>query len=253
MDYQSCELLTQMRLSAMRDEYKRQAELPAMAELSFDTRFAMIVQAQHNKRKDNKLALTLKRAKLREPSANLADLDYDAGRNLSKQKIAQLSDMSWVKKGLGLAVTGASGTGKTFVLCAFGREGCATGHTVIYYRMPSLVQLLKDARANNTYGKMLNDMRKPDILILDDFGLDECDHLLSLDLLEIMDSREMAKKSVFFGSQLPVALWGEVLANKTASEAFMERVRNKTYKIELKGPTRRVRPAEIENFDKEDA
>ena len=249
MDYQSCELLTKMKLSAMRDEYKRQAELPAMADLSFDDRFAMIVQAQYNKRMDRKLLIALKNAKLREPSATLADLDFDSNRNLSKQKIAQLSDMSWVRKGQGLAVTGASGTGKTFVLCAFGHEGCTAGYKVIYYRMPLLIQLLKDARVNNTYQKMIENMKKPDILIFDDFGLEECDHLLSLDLLEIMDAREMSKKSVFFGSQLPVSLWGEVLKNRTASEAFMERVRNKTYKIELKGPTRRVRAPEIEEFE----
>lgn len=251
MDYQSCEMLTKMKLSAMRDEYKRQVGIPAIMEQSFDDRFAMVVQAQYNKRMDNRLALALKRAKLREPSATLADLDYDESRNLSKRKISQLSEMSWVKKGLGLVVTGASGTGKTFVLCAFGHEGCVSGYKVAYYRMPVLIQLLREARVNNNYGKMLEELKKPDILILDDFGLEECDHLLSLDLLEIMDAREMSRKSVFFGSQLPVSLWGEVLKNRTASEAFMERVKNKSYKIELKGPTRRTRDPEIEEFEKE--
>ena len=157
--------------------------------------------------------------------------------------------MSWVRKGLGLAVTGASGTGKTFVLCAFGREGCIQGYKVLYLRMPHLIEVMKEARVSNLYDKKIEELKKPDILILDDFGLTECDHILSLDLLEIMDAREMARKSVFFGSQLPVSLWGEVLKNRTASEAFMERVKNKTYKIELKGPSRRVCDPDIKRFD----
>ena len=253
MDNQCYEQLTEMRLYPMRDEYKRQDELPAMIDLSFDDRFAMVVHAMYDKRMNTRIANALKRASLREPSANLANLDFDTARNLSKSRIAMLSDLKWVRKGHCLVVTGASGTGKTFVLCAFGHEGCVLGYKVRYYRMPLLLQVLKDARANNCYDKKLAELNAPDILILDDFGLDECDHLFSLDLLEIMDTREKNKKSVFFGSQLPVSLWHDVLKNRTAADAFIERVMNKAYRIELKGPSRRVCDPEIESFENTEA
>ena len=60
MNYQCCEQLTQMNLSAMRGEYQRQDELPATLELSFDERFSMIVQAQFDKRKNNRVQKALR-------------------------------------------------------------------------------------------------------------------------------------------------------------------------------------------------
>ena len=98
MNHQSCEQLTQMNLSAMRREYQRQEELPATIDLGFDERFSMIVQAQFDKRRDNRIRRALKEAVLREPSATLSELEFSEKRNLSKHQIAQLSSMSWVKK-----------------------------------------------------------------------------------------------------------------------------------------------------------
>ena len=122
MNHQSCEQLTQMNLSAMRGEYQRQEELPATLELGFDERFSMIVQAQFDRRRDNRIKRALKEAALREPSAALSEIEFSEKRNLSKRQIAQLSGMSWAREGKGIIVTGATGTGKTFILCAFAHE-----------------------------------------------------------------------------------------------------------------------------------
>ncbi len=241
MDYQASEQLTQMRLNAMRDEYRRQDELPAMLDLSFDERFSMIVQAQFNSRKNSRIARELKNSGLREPCAAISAIDCSSERNILRSHIAQLSGMTWIKEGKGLLVTGATGTGKTFILCAFGHDACVTGYTVRYYRMTRLVELMMAARSDGSYEKKLQELGKPDVLILDDFGLKQCDHMFSLDLLEVMEERSYRKKSVFIGAQLPVRMWTESFKNKTAAEGFMDRIVGNAYRIELKGPSRRTR------------
>ena len=90
MNHQSCEQLTQMNLSAMRGEYQRQEELPATLELGFDERFSMIVQAQFDKRRNNRISRALKEAALREPSATLSEIEFSDKRNLSKHQMALL-------------------------------------------------------------------------------------------------------------------------------------------------------------------
>lgn len=188
MNYQSCEQLTQMNLSAMRGEYQRQEELPATMDLGFDERFSMIIQAQFDKRRDNRIKRALKEAALREPSATLSELEFSEKRNLSKHQIAQLAGMSWIKEGRGILVTGATGTGKTFILCAFAHDACVMGFTAKYYRMTRLIEYMAAARGTGEYDKKLAELGKPDILILDDFGMKQCDHLFSLDLLEVVET-----------------------------------------------------------------
>ena len=239
MNFQCCEQLTRMNLSAMRREYQRQEELAPTLELGFDERFSMIVQAQFNQRQDNRLKKALKEATLREPNATLSALDYSEGRNLSKSQIAQLARMSWIKAGKGIIVTGATGTGKTFILCAFAHDACVMGFTAKYYRMTRLIEFMSAARSSMEYDKKLGEMGKPDILILDDFGMKQCDHTFSLDLLELMEERYQRHKSVLIGAQLPVRLWPESFKNKTAADGFMDRMVKNAYRIELKGASRR--------------
>lgn len=249
MNYQSCEQLTQMNLSAMRGEYQRQEELPATLELGFDERFSMIVQAQFDKRRNNRIKKALKEACLREPSATLSELDFSAGRNLSKLQIAQLSSMSWIKAGAGIIVTGSTGTGKTFILCALAHDACVMGFSAKYYRMTRLIEYMAATRNTGEYDKRLAELGKPDILILDDFGMKQCDHLFSLDLLEIMEERYHKHKSVLIGAQIPVRLWPETFKNKTAADGFMDRIVNNAYRIELEGPSRRPRMSDDEMWE----
>ena len=233
----------------MRGEYQRQEELPATLELGFDERFSMIVQAQFDRRRNNRIKKALKEAALREPSAALSELDFSDGRNLSKRQVAQLSSMSWVKEGKGILVTGATGTGKTFILCAFAHDACVMGYTARYYRMTRLIESMTAARDTGEYDKKLVELGKPDILILDDFGMKQCDHLFSLDLLEIMEERYHGRKSVLIGAQMPVRLWPEFFKNKTAADGFMDRVVNNAYRIELKGASRRPRMPDDEMWE----
>ena len=246
MNYQSCEQLTQMNLSAMRGEYQRQEELPATADLGFDERFSMIVQAQFDKRKNNRIKRALKEAALREPSATLSELDFSEGRNLSRHQIAQLSGMSWVKEGNSILITGPTGTGKTFITCAFAHDACVLGFTARYYRMTRLIEFMSAARNTGEYDKKLAELGKPDILVLDDFGMKQCDHLFSLDLLEIVEERYHQRKSVIIGAQLPVRLWAETFKNRTAADGFMDRIVNNSYRIELQGASRRPRMSDDE-------
>jgi DNA replication protein DnaC len=249
MNHQSCEQLTQMNLSAMRGEYQRQEELPATLELGFDERFSMIVQAQFDKRRNNRIRRALKEAVLREPSATLSEIEFSEKRNLSKRQIAQLSDMSWVRDGNGIIVTGATGTGKTFILCAFAHDACVMGFSARYYRMTRLIEYMSAARDTGEYDKKLAELGRPDILILDDFGMKQCDHLFSLDLLEIMEERYHKRKSVLIGAQMPVRLWPEFFKNKTAADGFMDRIVNNAYRIDLKGPSRRPKMPDDEIWE----
>ena len=76
----------------MKLEYQRQAELPAIRDLDFDERFSMIVNEQYSARKDSKIKRLVKAADLRDPSAYLANIDYEPVRKIKKADVARLSN-----------------------------------------------------------------------------------------------------------------------------------------------------------------
>ena len=94
-------------------------------------------------------------------------------------------------------------------------------------------------RGDGSYDKLLRDLSKPDLLILDDFGLKEITVDLSQDLLEMIDDRWRHKKSVGISSQLPVKEWPNVFADLTICDSIMDRTVRNAYRINLKGPSRR--------------
>lgn len=239
MNYQTAEQLTSMKLNAMRLEYARQDEIPASQALSFDDRLGMIVTAQFNARTKAKVNRLIKLAYLREPTASLSEIDYDPSRKLKKSDVAKLSDCQWVTKGNNLIITGATGVGKTYLLSAFGREACIKGLTVRCYRIPRLLTDLNIAKGDGSYNKLMHDLVKPELLLLDDFGMKQLDLGMTQDFLEVIEERYHRHRSVAISAQLPVKNWVSVFKDQTIADAVLDRIVRNAYRFDLKGPSRR--------------
>ena len=232
--------LRDLHLTAMEKAYSGQLELPASAALGFDERFALLVQAEVESRRDRKLSRLLKAANLKDKGACLPELDYCKSRNLDKNLVANLADCRWVRKGHNLLITGACGTGKTYLVSAFGNEACRQGFSVRSFRLPRLLVDLHIGRGDGSWDKILRDLKKPDVLILDDFGLAPLEPLQCRDFLEVVEDRyEYA--SIIVASQLPISSWHGVFADATIADAVLDRLLQKAHRFELKGPSRRKR------------
>lgn len=242
---QTLDKLNSMKLRAMEQEYRRQVELPANAALSFDDRLAMMVDAEWLAKANNRLQRFLREANLREPAASLEDLNFDPKRCLDKAVIARLADCVWIKEGRNLIVTGATGTGKTYLVSAFGNAACRKSLRVRSYRVNRLLTDLAISRGDGSYNRLLNDLKKPDLLILDDFGMASLDPNACRDLLEIVDDRH-GRRSIAISAQLPVAKWHDVFEDATIADAVLDRLVNNAYRIELKGPSLRPYRQELD-------
>ena len=245
---QTIDKLNSMKLRAMEQEYRRQVELPASAALPFDERLAMLVDAEWLAKANNRLRRFLREANLREPSANLENMNFDSKRNLNKASIGRLADCTWIKEGRNLIVTGATGTGKTFLISAFGNAACRKNLRVRSYKVNRLLTDLAIGRGDGSYNKLLNDLKKPDLLILDDFGMAPLDASACRDLLEVVDDRH-GRKAIALSAQLPVANWHGVFEDATIADAVLDRLVNNAHRVELKGPSLRPHMTNHEEGD----
>ena len=241
---QTIDKLNSMKLRAMEQEYRRQVELPASAALPFDERLAMLVDAEWLAKANNRLQRFLREANLREPSASLENINFDTKRNLNKANIVRLADCAWIKEGRNLIVTGATGTGKTFLISAFGNAACRKNLKVRSYKVNRLLTDLAIGRGDGSYNKLLNDLKKPDLLVLDDFGMAPLDPSACRDLLEVVDDRH-GRKAIAISAQLPVANWHSVFEDATIADAVLDRLVNNAHRVELKGPS--LRPHNMSN------
>lgn len=167
------DMLRRMRLPAMAQAYIDQRDKPqAVDGLSFDERFALVVDREYLARKDHRIARYLKDAKLRIPAAP-EDIDYRTPRGLDRSITAGLLDGQWIQGRQNVLLTGLSGVGKTYLACALGTAACQLGFTTLYYRMPRLLSDLAVSLGDGSYARRLQKLASADLLILDDWGLEQ--------------------------------------------------------------------------------
>lgn len=230
--------LTALRLTAMAEAWDQQRKDPGLNELSFDERFALLVEAEHLARHNRRLARLLKDADLRIPSACIEDVQTSAARGLDKALVRQLGTCGWIGEHLNVLITGATGVGKSYLASALAQAACRKGHRVLYRRLPRLFEELGLAKASGTYARTLARMAQAEVLVLDDLGLGTIKEAQRNDLLEVLEDR-YGRSSTIVTSQLPIPKWHEWLADPTAADAILDRLVHNAYKLDLKGPSRR--------------
>lgn len=237
LNNQTLAQLRQLRLSGMADAFEEQLNTPAAHELDFEERLALLVERELTSRDSRRMTRLLKQARLRLPAA-IEDLDFRASRRLDKSLLLRLAGCDWIHACHNLLVTGPTGTGKSWIACALGQAACRQGLTVRYFRLSRLMGDVSLARADGTYGRLLQQLARTQLLILDDWGLTAFKDQERRDVLEILDDR-YGRCATLVTSQLPVDHWHEVVGDPTFGDAILDRLVHNAYRIALKGGSMR--------------
>jgi DNA replication protein DnaC len=227
-----------LKLTAMATAWTEQQQHAEASSLGFDDRFGLLVDAEWLARENKRLARTLQEAKLKLPHACVEAIDYPARRELDKSVIRQLATCRWVQEHHAVIVTGATGTGKSFIACALAQQACRKGYRAYYRRASRLFDDLRLARADGTYGRLLGKLARMDVLVLDDWGLAPVQDQERRDLLEILEDR-YGTRSTIVTSQLPPTQWHDHIGDPTLADAICDRLLHNAHRIVVKGPSRR--------------
>jgi len=229
--------LRDLGLHGMISAIEHHAESPAFAELPFSDRFMHVLQAEAAWRDDRRHKRILRAARLK-ISAAAEDIDYRPGRNLDRSQIAELLTCAWILKRENLILTGATGTGKTHMACAFGGQAARHGMTVRYVRTNQLLEDMALAHQDGSIGKVRAGLNRFDLLILDDFGLAPMTELGKQDLLDIIDARVKTASTLLAG-QLPFKEWHSYIDNPMVADAILDRMINTSHRVQLSGESMR--------------
>jgi len=206
--------------------------------LSFYEGLQMLLQAEKNQRKENRNTRLISAARFRY-QVTIEELNFDAARGLERGKIMQMASGEYIKQGAPILITGAAGTGKSWLGTALGYHACLMGYKVAYFNIHKLFETITLHRVETTLSKFFDKMANMDLLIIDDFGIKVMDGQQLLDFMELLEDRH-GRKATIIMSQLAVTDWYDVmLSNTTAADAILDRMVHTAYRFELKGDTMR--------------
>ena len=229
LNNQTIEKLKGMKLKTMAQMLSQPD--PSYLELSFEERLGLMVEKEWMAKKNSKIKRLLRNANLG-LNACIEDIDYSSNRTINKQSILELASCDFIEKSLNIITTGKTGSGKTYLICAFGNSACRKGYTVKYFRIPELLLEIQEAKSNGQYSKFMKGLQSTRLLILDDIGLKSYTLEESRDILEIAESR-YNRGSMILSGQISQSQWYELFPDPTIADAIMDRIIHNSYILEL--------------------
>ena len=229
--------LSQLNLDGMAKAYQAMLSMSAQNQPSLNQFMAQLAQAELQNRAEKRTALYLKQSKLRY-DAVLEQVHCNEKRNLSQEKLLMIADCSFIDRAENILITGATGSGKSFLACAIGRQACTLGYRTLYFGINRFLEKISLSKLDGSYIKLLNQIEKTQLIIIDDFGLHPLNATTRRALLQILEDR-YGIKSTIIASQLPVADWYEYIGESTISDAIMDRLAVNAHRFELLGESLR--------------
>jgi DNA replication protein DnaC len=245
------EKLHTMKLYGMADAFRTQLETTESHQLSFEERFALLVDHQWLWKENRALGRRLRAAKLKQ-RALIEDVDYQHPRGLDRKLLRTLASSAWVRQKLNIVFSGPTGIGKSWLACALAQKACRDGFSVLHKKTSELFRELAIAHADGSLGRMLFRLAQIDVLVLDDFAMAPLKDSERRDFLEVCDDRYQ-RRSMILTSQMPVTHWHEQIGDPTIADSILDRLLHNAYRLELNGESMRKKlgrkPEEPEQED----
>ena len=238
LTHPTLEQMAALGLTGMADAWKALADQDPGQALDRNEWLGLMLDREASRRADKRFANRLRNARMRFPDACIEDVNFAASRGLDRRQVLALAQGEWIKAKEQIILTGQTGTGKTWLACAFGHQAARLDHSILYVRMPRLFEDMAMARLDGRFPKLVDKLARVQLLILDDWGTHGLTDQQRLDLLELFEERYQRRSSIIT-AQLPVSSWHDMIGEPTIADAILDRVVHNAHRIDLKGDSMR--------------
>jgi DNA replication protein DnaC len=226
--------LRAMNLQAVGDAFNEQLTGKMCDEMPFEDRFSLLVDIEWTRRENNRLKRLIKKARFPLSNACLEDLDYTT-RNIDKNIIANLSTCNYIHDQRNLLILGPTGGGKTYLATALGMAAVRKKLAAIYYRAPELLADLALARGEGCYRKLIKQLSRLPLLIVDEWLLFPLTENEARDIFDLVEYRKDFGAMIFC-SQFDVKGWHSKIGEPCVADAICDRISAKNTAIKLEPP-----------------
>lgn len=210
----------------------QEASLSNYVSLDFDQRLTIAVDEFYATRNHEKYKRFSRLAKFRYPEADLGTLYYE-GRPIDKNEIVALGTCGFINTATNLVINGYTGSGKTHLSCAIGKEACRRLHRTKYIRMPHLLETLNLAmEQNHSISSAVTKLSNYHLLIIDEWLVDIPSEREVRFLLEIFEKRYDQWPTIF-GTQYKTSEWHPRLGGGVIADSILDRIVHNCVTINL--------------------
>jgi DNA replication protein DnaC len=204
-----------------------------------------LLQEECEFREEQSRERRVKNSKL-EKLPRLEDFDFTVKRSVTKAMIKELFGLKWLEQGRSILLVGPTGIGKSFIAEALGYHACLRKKSALFIGASDLLEHQQMARASGTYLRWRAKMAKPDVLIIDDFGLRKLLAQEAHDFVDLLKART-GEKSTIFTTQVPLDNWPELIEDPVIADAVIDRLKHTSVRLDLDGDTyRKVQGAALD-------
>ena len=241
------EKLHAMKLLGMIDALDDQRRDPKLCALGFEDRFAMLVERQYLEREDSAFRARLKYAGLPQSGPSIEAIDYRLDRTLARSQLEALIGPDWIRHARNVLITGSTGLGKSFIAEALARQACRNGRRTLTFHSAKFFRVLKTAELDGSLPRFLCRLKKIQLLVIDDFGMEQAKPADYRILLEILQDR-VGLASTLVTSQYATDAWHGLIRNATVADAVLDRLVHGAYRLKLEGESIRKQQQNPDNL-----
>lgn len=241
LNHQLTPYLTKLRLSGILQTLAARNRQAIEGHWSYTEFLSRLLEDEVERRAQKQLSLRLRRSSANS-TKTLETFDFTFNPALNRQQILRLASCDFVRQHRNLLICGPTGTGKTHLAQAIVHEACRQGFDAIFTSVSKLLQHLNGGRADGTYDRRLQSYLRPDLLVLDDFGLKALQSPAPSDLYDIIDSR-YEQGSILLTSNRAPAEWPDVFLDPLLASAALDRLGDRAEVIVMTGASYRAKTA----------
>ncbi len=222
-----------LRLSGILETLETRNQQAIAGQWAYVEFLARLLEDEVERRAQKQLTLRVRRAALNS-TKTLEDFDFAFNPSLNRQRVLDLAACTYIHQHRNVLLCGPTGVGKTHLAQALAHEACRHGCDVLFVNTYKMLQHLNGGRADGSFERRLQTFLRPDLLVLDDFGLKPLLPPAPEDFYDVINAR-YEKGSILITSNRDISEWPDLFRDPLLASAGLDRLTHNAHLLVITG------------------
>ena len=238
LTHQMIPFLKRLRLSGILQTLEARNQQAIDGKWTYIEFLARLLEDEVERRAQKQLTLRVRRASIN-TTKTLEGFDFAFNPTVNRQQILDLATCNYIRQKRNVLICGPTGVGKTHLAQALTHEACRQGYTALFVNTYRMLQHINGGRADGTLQRRFQTYRRPDLLVLDDFGLKALQPPAPEDLYDVFNER-YERGSILLTSNRALEEWHDLFGNPLLASAGLDRLTHNAHVVVITGASFRA-------------
>jgi DNA replication protein DnaC len=238
MTHQLIPFLKRLRLSGILGTLEVRNQQAVDGRWTYVEFLARLLEDEVERRAQKQLALRIRRAAIN-TTKTLEGFNFNFNPNINRQQVLELATCTYIRQKRNALICGPTGVGKTHLAQALTHEACRRGHTALFVNTYRMLQHINGGRADGTLERRFQTYLRPDLLVLDDFGLKSLHPPAPEDLYDVISER-YERGSIMLTSNRALEEWPDLFGAPLLASACLDRLTHQAHIVIITGASFRA-------------